>query len=46
MVYVSGEEVGDADVDEMVDEAECGDGDGNVDYNKFIKQMYAEDLEA
>ena len=36
-----GEDVGEADVEEMVDEADCRHGKDSVDYAKFITAFHA-----
>jgi len=38
-----GEDVGDADVREMIAEAKCEAGKDQVNYMKFIEALYAED---
>jgi len=40
-----GEDVGDADVREMIAEAKCEAGKDQVDYMKFITALYAEEPE-
>ena len=37
-----GEKLSDAEVDEMIKQAECCNGDGKVKYEKFIKMMMTE----